>query len=348
MQNMKKEKNYYDILQTSPDADPEVISAAYKIRSKKFHPDKNKAPEATKQMQVINRAYEILSDPEKRAKYDEYLAAQQKAQSTISQVRPENTNRPPQPKPSTENKSEKTSETGNDSNTGQSVKEAEFVLIPAGTFIMGSPVNEPKRGEGEKQHQVTISKSFYMQTTPVTQGQWQRIMGYNYSYFKGDLNLPVEQVSWDSVQEFVHMINKKEKTDKYRLPTEAQWEYAARAGTSTMFYTGNSEEDLARAGWYGKNSENRTHPVGQKTPNAWGLYDMLGNVAEWVQDFFGDYPNGSAVDPEGPLNGFERINRGGSWYYNATQCRCANRRSNSPKHENNKYVGFRLIEMIVT
>ena len=344
MKEPKKSKTWYDVLQIVPDANQEMVVSGYKTLSKIYHPDKNKAPEATKQMQAINRAYEILSNPEKRAKYDKHLVAQQKVQSNVSQTHHQSSSRPPQPKPSKESKSEKTSEAANDSDTGQSVKELEFVLIPAGMFIMGSPVNEQKRGEDEKQHQVTISKPFYMQTTPVTQGQWQRIMGYNHSWFKGDLNLPVEQVSWNNVQEFIQKLNQKEMTDKYRLPTEAQWEYAARAGTTTMFYTGDSEEYLARAAWYAKNSENRTHPVGQKTPNAWGLYDMLGNVAEWVQDFFGDYPNGSAVDPEGPLNGFERINRGGSWYYNATQCRCANRRSNSPKYENNKFVGFRLIK----
>ena len=345
MKEHSQQKNLYEILQISPKADKGDIVAAYRALSKKYHPDINKAPEATKQMQVINRAYEILSDPETKVKYDQYLLAQKNTQPKIQPQQAKSY------KPSSHAKAPNKQNKGREkereeySNTSEA-KEVEFVLIPAGTFIMGSPSDEPKRNIGEIRHQVTISKPFYMQTTPVTQAQWQHVMGVNFSHFRGNPNLPVEQVSWNNVQEFIQKLNKMEKTDKYKLPTEAQWEYAARAGTPTMFYTGNSADDLSRAGWYGKNSDNRTHPVGQKVPNAWRLYDIHGNISEWVQDLFGEYSAGSVIDPEGSSSGPYRVCRGGSWNSSATQCRLANRHCNSPNYEDNKYVGFRLIKIV--
>lgn len=213
---------------------------------------------------------------------------------------------------------------------------AKFVLIPSGTFKMGSPANEVgriniKSVDIEALHEVTISKPFFMQTTEVTQGQWRRVMGDNPSSFGscGD-DCPVEKVSWEDVQKFIKKLNSMEGTDKYRLPTEAQWEYAARAGSATRFYTGDSEEDLSRAGWYGSfdgsgNSGGKTHPVGQKIPNAWGLYDMHGNVWEWVTDWMGAYPSGSVIDPVGPSTGSPRVARGGSYISYAKHCRSANR-----------------------
>jgi formylglycine-generating enzyme required for sulfatase activity len=206
-----------------------------------------------------------------------------------------------------------------------------FVLIPAGTFMMGSPSNEPGRSDSETQHQVTISRPFYLQTTEVTQRQWRQTMGNNPSYFKncGD-DCPVENVSWNDVQEFIGKLNNMERTDKYRLPTEAEWEYAARAETMTRFYSGDNDDDLSRVGWYGENSGMETHPVGKKRPNAWGLYDMHGNVWEWVQDWKGGYPSGSVTDPEGPSLGSYRVVRGGSWEVNAWGCRSANRNFYDP------------------
>jgi formylglycine-generating enzyme required for sulfatase activity len=224
---------------------------------------------------------------------------------------------------------------------------ATFALISAGTFMMGSPTDETGRVSDEgPQHRVTISRPFYMQVTETTQGQWQKIMGRNPSNFSncGD-NCPVEAVSWNDVQDFIGRLNRQEGTDRYRLPTEAEWEYAARAGTTTRFYTGNGEEDLSRAGWYGDNSGSKTHPVGQKTPNAWGLYDMHGNVSEWVQDWKGDYPAGSVTDPEGPSSGSYRVDRGGSWFYDARYCRSAFRDYRIPDDRGNVLVGFRLIRM---
>ena len=217
-----------------------------------------------------------------------------------------------------------------------------FVLIPAGTFMMGSPANEKDRFGDEQQHQVTISRPFNLQTTPVTQGQWERVMGDNPSYFKecGE-DCPVEQVSWGDAQEFITKLNQMEKTDKYRLPTEAEWEYACRAGSTTRFCFGNDEAGLGEYGWYRDNFRGKTHPVGKKKPNAWGLYDMHGNVWEWCQDWYGEYPAGSVSDPTGPHSGTYRVLRGGSWYEDARSARSALLDSGDPDNRDND-TGFRV------
>jgi formylglycine-generating enzyme required for sulfatase activity len=227
-----------------------------------------------------------------------------------------------------------------------SVLGAKFVLIPAGVFLMGSPNSELGRDHDEgPQRQVTISRPFYMQTTEVTQGQWKRVMGSNPSHFSscGD-ECPVENVSWEDVQNFIKKLNSMEKTDKYRLPTEAQWEYAARAGTATRFHAGNKDEDLSSSGWAKPNSAAKTHPVGQKTPNSWGLYDMNGNVYEWVQDWYHLYAPGSVTDPAGPVSGSKRVRRGGSWSSIARFCRSANRDYVAPGLRSG-LLGFRLLKV---
>ena len=210
-----------------------------------------------------------------------------------------------------------------------------FVLIPAGSFMMG---------EGSEKHQVTISSPFYMQTTEVTQGQWQRVMGNNPSRFKdGGGDCPVEQVSWNDVQEFIRKLNGLEGTDKYRLPTEAQWEYAARSGGKKEEWAGTSNESsLGSYAWYDANSGGKTHPVARKQPNGLGLFDMSGNVWEWCQDWYGNYPAGSVTDPEGPSSGSFRVLRGGSWYYYAGRCRSAFRYYNVPGSRDDD-LGFRLL-----
>jgi formylglycine-generating enzyme required for sulfatase activity len=217
-----------------------------------------------------------------------------------------------------------------------------FVYIPSGNFIMGSPKSEEGRYNDEIKHKVTLTKGFYMQTTEVTQGQWQEVMGYNPSGFKncGD-NCPVENVSWDDAQEFIKKLNRKEKGAQYRLPTEAEWEYACRAGTETRYYTGDSEADLDRAGWYDDNSGGKTHPVGRKKPNGFGLYDMHGNVWEWCSDWYGDYPSGSVTDPQGPLSGDYRVLRGGSWFNGGRSVRSAHRFRLEPAARYDLY-GLRL------
>ena len=221
---------------------------------------------------------------------------------------------------------------------------AKFVLIPAGTFMMGSPGDEPGRDSDESpQRLVKTRRSFYMQTTEVTQGQWKRVMGNNPSHFSscGD-DCPVEQVSWEDVQGFIKKLNSMEGTDKYRLPTEAQWEYAARAGTTMRFHAGNSDDDLSRAGWLKANSGSKTHQVGQKTSSSWGLYDMHGNVYEWVQDWFRLYSADSLTDPAGPSSGSKRVRRGGSWSSVARFCRSANRDYFGPGQRSG-LLGFRLL-----
>jgi len=227
---------------------------------------------------------------------------------------------------------------------------AKFVLIPAGTFTMGSPSNEPGRRNDETQHQVTISKSFYMQTTHVTQGQWKRMMGSNPPDFEncGD-DCPVNNVSWNDAQEFIGRLNRHEGTDKYRLPTEAEWEYAARAGTTTPFNTGNclSTDQANYNGnypYFRCPSEEFRHKhvrVASFAPNAWGLYDMHGNVWQWCQDWYGDYPSGSVTDPTGPSSGKVRIYRGGG-VTSASNCRSANRGFIPPSYRDSG-LGFRLV-----
>ncbi len=214
-----------------------------------------------------------------------------------------------------------------------------FVWIPPGTFEMGSPDTEEGRRKSETLHQVTLTKGFYMSTTEVTQKQWQAVMGYNPSHYKGD-NLPVESVSWLDCQEFCRKLREKEgKT--YRLPTEAEWEYACRAGTATPYYSGSDLDALKRVGWYFGNSGIKTHPVAQLQPNTWGLYDMHGNVCEWCEDWYGDYPKGSVKDPQGGKSGRDRVVRGGSRTFFSWRCRTAHRYWNPPDIRSSAF-GLRL------
>ena len=226
----------------------------------------------------------------------------------------------------------------------------EFVYVPPGTFLRGSPPDEPGRQSDEKQQWVTLTNGFYMQTTEVTQGQWKAVMGVPPLYIiKCNDNCPVERVSWNDAQEFIHKLNKLEGTHNYRLPTEAEWEYAARAGSKTAFANGDIsildcgyDLTLNEIGWYCGNSKTYPHhPVAQKNPNAWGLYDMHGSVSEWCMDWYGDYSAGSVTDPIGPSIGTERVLRGGGLADDARTCRSANRISLRPDIIFD-YIGFRL------
>jgi formylglycine-generating enzyme required for sulfatase activity len=224
----------------------------------------------------------------------------------------------------------------------------EFVLIPEGSFWMGS-VGYKNKNE-KPQHQVTISQPFYLQTTPVTQGQWQKVMRDNPSEFKdcGD-NCPVESVSWDDVQDFINKLNKMEGAVNYRLPTEAEWEYACRVGSITEFFFGEDVDRLDDYAWYAENSDDKTHPVGQKEPNSYGLYDMAGNVWEWVEDDWHDNYEGAPPDGKAWFDnprGSIRVRRGGSWSYDAQYCRSANRGYFMPGYRVN-FVGFRLARSFV-
>jgi formylglycine-generating enzyme required for sulfatase activity len=192
---------------------------------------------------------------------------------------------------------------------GNGVK-MDFVFIPAGTLLMG----DDKGDKDERPaHKVTIAKPFYFGKYEVTQEQWQALMGENASLFKGARN-PVESVSWDECQTFLAKLGEKFPGKKFRLPTEAEWEYACRAGTKTRFSFGDDEEQMRKYGWCLLNSVGSTSPVGKKLPNPWGLYDVHGNVWEWCQDWYGPYDKADPKDPTGPATGEFRVVRGGSWF----------------------------------
>jgi formylglycine-generating enzyme required for sulfatase activity len=208
----------------------------------------------------------------------------------------------------------------------------EFVRIPAGEFEMGS--NDADAGE-KPAHRVGISRPFEIGKYEVTQAQWEAVMITNPSYFK-DPSRPVESVSWEDAQRFLNALNDKKDGYRYRLPTEAEWEYAARAG-ATAGPTGN----LDAVAWYQPNAGAQTHPVGQRKPNAWGLYDMLGNVWEWCADWYGAYPAALVMDPIGPSHGTGHVVRGGSWVSAATYLRVTSRYGGAPGHP---YItGFRCV-----
>jgi len=241
-----------------------------------------------------------------------------------------------------------------------------YVVIEPGRFEMGSPSGEAGRDPAELLHTVTITRRFYLKTTEVTQAEWQQVMGTNPSMFVScGGSCPVENVSWLRAVAFANAVSAREGlppcyidpvdggaydsadvaagrmptwTDGvacrgYRLPTEAEWEYAARAGTTDAFYTGAisgggcpaRDQALDLAGWYCGNAGMTTHPVAQRSPSPWGLFDMLGNVREWVWDWIADYAPGAAVDPIGPAAGTYRVRRGGSWNVAASFCRAAGR-----------------------
>lgn len=224
----------------------------------------------------------------------------------------------------------------------------EFVYIKPGSFIMGSPVDEKFRHKNETQHRVSLTRGYYIQTTEVTQGQWQDIMGNNpsdnTSLFTNMDNYPIENVSWNDVQEFIKKLNKRQSKNVYRLLTEAEWEYACRAGSTSAYCFGNSYSEVHKYGWWGARLLfESSHPIAQKLPNAWGLYDMHGNVNEWCQDWYGDYPSGSVINPKGPPSGTKRIFRGGCGHNPAADwCRSAFRMSGNPASPHVWYCGFRL------
>ena len=212
----------------------------------------------------------------------------------------------------------------------------EFVWVPAGEFRMGSTSSEADNDE-RPVTRVRISRGFWLGKYEVTQSEWQAVMGSNPSRFAGCGRCPVEEVSWEDVQQFIRRLNSQEGREVYRLPTEAEWEYAARAGTA-----GDRYGNLDAIAWYRQNSGGRTQPVGGKTPNAWGLHDMLGNVFEWVQDWHGDYPRGAVTDPRGPGSGSYRVSRGGGWDDGAGFVRAPFRRYALPGARIDD-LGFRLL-----
>jgi formylglycine-generating enzyme required for sulfatase activity len=215
----------------------------------------------------------------------------------------------------------------------------DLVLIPAGTFLMGSPAVEGNADE-HPEHEVELTRPFYMATTPVTQAQWAALMPSNPSKIKGNI-LPVENVTWSHALEFIEKLSKVEGRC-YRLPTEAEWEYACRSGSRTTYHFGNDAKKLEEYAWYRNNSNGSTHPVRSRKPNRWGLYDMHGNVWEWCSDWYDEnyYKNSPTVDPKGPNSGRFRVVRGGSWYYSSTRLTAARRSPSSPRAGSGN-VGFR-------
>jgi formylglycine-generating enzyme required for sulfatase activity len=219
-----------------------------------------------------------------------------------------------------------------------------MVKIPEGSFRMGGDMTAEQADENENpRHQVRIKSSFYVGQYAVTQSQWEAVMGDNPSEFPGALH-PVERVSWNDAREFIKKLNAVEKKGIYRLPSEAEWEYAARAGSQTTYCFGNDSSELESYAWYKKNSDRQTHAVGQLLPNAWGLYDMHGNVHEWCQDWYEKtyYSKSPSVDPPGPPKGLAKISRGGDWGSDDWYCRCAIRSLSSPDRRGNR-LGFRLV-----
>jgi len=238
--------------------------------------------------------------------------------------------------------------------SAQSQQINEMIRIEGGTFVMGSPANEQGRTTSEgPQHQVTVG-SFYIAKFPVTQAEYQEITGTNPSHYKGP-SLPVEQVNWFDAVLYCNRRSEKEGltpaysvngnsvtwnhgANGYRLPTEAEWEYACRAGTQTPYYNGTSADE---AGWHIGNSSARTHAVGEKQCNAWGLYDMHGNVLEWCWDWLGNYSTEANNNPSGPDSGTSRVYRGGCWSFQGNQIRSAYRFGNNPNMRS-FLIGFRV------
>ena len=216
-------------------------------------------------------------------------------------------------------------------------------VLPAGSFVMGASLGEKGHEDREwPSHKVTITKPFAIGVYEVTQRQWQAVMGYLPSRVASSPDHPVTQVSWGDVQMFIAKLNAA-GAGTFRLPTEAEWEYACRAGTDTRFYWGDDLEDkqIEDYAWFKRNSGGKTRPVGQKKANAWGFHDMSGNVWEWCQDWRRDYSSGEQVDPVGPRKGFARICRGGSWGHDPRYSRSANRNWESPDIRG-LHLGFRL------
>ena len=220
----------------------------------------------------------------------------------------------------------------------------EFVFVKGGCYQMGDTFSD-RDSDAKPVHTVCVD-DFYIGKYDVTQGQWHAVMGNDPSFFKdcGD-NCPVAQVSWNAAQEFISKLNSRSGGNKYRLPTEAEWEYAARSGGKREKYAGGNDVDSVA--WCNSNSGNKTHPVGAKAPNGLGLYDMSGNVYQWVQDWYGGsyYKNSPQNNPTGPSSGEHRVIRGGAWSNLPQGVRAADRSSRTPDNRDDR-IGFRLLRTL--
>ncbi len=216
-----------------------------------------------------------------------------------------------------------------------------LVPVPAGSFIMGSQLDEPGHEPEETAHRVTLTRDFHIGRTPVTRRQWAALMGGNVPS-ESAADAPVTGVGWQDARAFIARLAETQAGGNFQLPTEAEWEYACRAGTDTPFASGVSEADLDRLAWYSANSYGAPQPVATKAPNPWGLYDMHGNVFEWCWDREGPYPAEDAIDPVGPACGERRILRGGCFKCPPPYCRSANRYAAPPEHPAPNF-GFRVV-----
>ncbi len=243
-------------------------------------------------------------------------------------------------KPKTDPKLTVTQE-GNDIILHYSGGSYKIIYVEGGTFTMGCTSEQGSDCDSDEKpsHSVTLD-SYYMGETEVTQALWRAVMGNNPSYFKGD-NLPVEKVSYDDVNEFITKLNRLTGRT-FRLPTEAEWEYAARGGRKSRGYKYSGGNDIGSVAWYYGNSGNETHPVKGKIPNELGLYDMSGNVLEWCSDWKGEYSSGSQRNPKGPSSGSGRVFRGGGWIFSTGYCRVSSRNPCSPSYRSSSF-GFRLV-----
>ena len=270
------------------------------------------------------------------------------AQSTITRNKPKPAVTKPKPaaKPKPKAKTKPAPRRNNTSHSGSTSSTVSLsaelnklinnmVYVSGGTFIMGGDDSSDQMPT----HSVTLS-SYYICKYEVTQALWRAVMGSNPSNFKGN-NLPVENVSWYDCQTFIKRLNSYTGRN-FRLPTEAEWEFAARGGNYSHHYKCSGSNYIHDAAWYIGNSNKRPHPVGTKHPNELGLYDMSGNVCEWCSDWYGSYSSYSQTNPTGPNSGSSRVHRGGSWRYNARYCRTPERSSNSPDYCVN-YIGLRLV-----
>ena len=215
-----------------------------------------------------------------------------------------------------------------------------MVAVEGGTFTMGATSEQGRKADSDEKptHRVTLS-NYLIGQTEVTQELWQAVMGNNPSSFKGSSN-PVERVSWDDCQEFIRKLNNI-TGEQFRLPTEAEWEYAARGGKKSQGYKYSGSNNIGELAWYESNSSSKTHPVATKQPNELGIYDMSGNVWEWCSDWYGDYSSSSQTNPTGAVNGSYRVNRGGSWSSSARGCRVSCRNGDYPDFRD-FYLGLRL------
>ena len=216
-----------------------------------------------------------------------------------------------------------------------------MIAVAGGTFTMGATSEQQNPDNDEKQtHTVTLS-DYYIGETEVTQELWAAVMGSNPSRFPGNMQRPVERVSWNDCQTFIQKLNRLTGAN-FRLPTEAEWEFAARGGRNSRGYQYSGSSNLGDVAWYYDNSSHTTHPVKTKSPNELGIYDMSGNVHEWCQDWYGDYSSSSQTNPTGPSTGSYRVGRGGSWLHIACSCRSAFRIYNAPDYRDD-YLGLRLV-----